>query len=72
MTFESWLIELNKICLARFGLSLSDLPTMPLWQAYASGLTPDEFMVSRLPDATAPGDLLSPGPDPWREVSPTN
>jgi hypothetical protein len=41
--FKAWLKEVDKLCLAKFTVGLSDLPDMLTRDAFDSGVTPKEF-----------------------------
>jgi hypothetical protein len=64
MTFENWLIELDKITNAEFGLSVADLPDAPTLDAYNEELSPDDafeiFVVDYWHDYNpeAPAEML--------------
>lgn len=58
MTFPQWMIAVDGICLAAYGMSLYDLPDMCYRDSYDDGLTPEEFMAEQLPDAECLRELL--------------
>lgn len=41
--FYNWLGEVNRLCLAKFGISLDDLPDMLTRDAFDSGTSPEDF-----------------------------
>lgn len=41
--FSAWLKEVDKLCLAKFTVGLSDLPDMLTRDAFDNGVTPQEF-----------------------------
>ncbi len=58
MSFEAWIGEVNDLCFLEFGMSIHDLPDMPLYDAYESGETPEEFMAENLGDLDALAELV--------------
>ena len=41
--FQAWLRDVDKLCLARFGLGLSDLPDIRTRDAFDNDVSPAEF-----------------------------
>lgn len=58
MTFQSWMHEVNEICMREFIVSIYDLPDMNFYDAYHDGQSPEEFMAETIPDLDALKDLV--------------
>lgn len=41
--FYNWLGEVNRLCLAKFGISLDDLPDILTRDAFDNGTSPEDF-----------------------------
>lgn len=40
--FGSWMQEVNKLCIGKFGRGIDDLPSMSYWDWYNYGITVEE------------------------------
>lgn len=56
--FRKWMGEVDDLCMMEFCMSIHDLPDLPLFDSFESGLSPQEFMRENLPDVDALGALV--------------
>lgn len=58
MSFQSWMQEVDEICLGTYLMSIYDLPDMEFQEAFESGQSPEEFIAETIPDLDALRDLV--------------
>jgi hypothetical protein len=50
MSFERWMLVVDAVCAAEYGVSIYDLPDMSYRDAYETGQTPSDFVSEYVPD----------------------
>ena len=46
MSFEAWMLEVDQLCFAWYGISIHDLPDMNFRDAYDEDTEPEAFLLS--------------------------